>query len=145
MIILLLRLSYAYPSCVVACYHIFLFLFLAFFFKVYDLGLGRPKYPINGLEFLRVPNTNQYLIIVAAPDYIFTFQETLRSDEKSLQAIFTGYVNGTQSHGFETAKTDLNYSVLKLYAQPGEKFASLWGWLCGSGIRHGRVSKNNYF
>ncbi|KAL9878986.1 vacuolar protein sorting-associated protein 18 dor isoform 1-T1 [Glossina fuscipes fuscipes] len=111
--------------------------------QVYDLGLGRPKYPINGLEFLRVPNTNQYLIIVAAPDYIFTFQETLRSDEKSLQSIFTGYVNGTQSHGFETAKTDLNYSVLKLYAQPGEKFASLWGWLCGSGIRHGRIAQSS--
>uniref|UniRef100_A0A1A9X021 Vacuolar protein sorting-associated protein 18 homolog n=1 Tax=Glossina brevipalpis TaxID=37001 RepID=A0A1A9X021_9MUSC len=111
--------------------------------QVYDLGLGRTKYPINGLEFLRVPNTNQYLIIVAAPDYIYTFQETLRTDEKSLQAIFSSYVNGTQSHGFEAAKTDLNYSVLKLYAQPGEKFASLWGWLCGSGIRHGRIAQSS--
>lgn len=107
--------------------------------QVYDLGLGRPKYPITGIEFNKLPNTNQYIVVVTAPDCIFTFQETLRGEEKSLQPIFNSYINGTQSHGYEVVKTDLNYSVLRFYAAPNEKFPTHWGWLCGSGLRHGEV------
>ncbi|GBP98459.1 Vacuolar protein sorting-associated protein 18 homolog [Eumeta japonica] len=38
--------------------------------QVYDLGLGRPKYPITGLEFNKLPNTSQYILIITAPDCI---------------------------------------------------------------------------
>ncbi|KAI8121649.1 putative vacuolar protein sorting-associated protein 18 [Lucilia cuprina] len=110
--------------------------------QVYDLGLGRPKYPITGLEFNKVPNSNQYIVVATAPDYIFTFQETLRPEEKSLQPIFNSYINGTQSHGYEEAKTDLNYSVLRFYGPANEKFPTNWGWLCGSGLRHGEVAQS---
>lgn len=109
------------------------------------MGLGRPKYPITGLEFNKLPNTNQYIVIITAPDCIFTFQDTLRPEEKSLQYIFNNYVNGTQSHGYEVAKTDLNFSVLRLYAPTNEKYPTNWGWLCGSGLRHGQVLKKKYF
>lgn len=116
-----------------------------FLFQVYDLGLGRPKYPITGLEFYKLPNSSQYIIIVTASDCIFTFQDTLRTDDKSLQPIFNNYINGTQSHGFEMSKTDLNYSVLRFYAAPNEKFPSTWGWLSGTGLRHGQVMSSLNF
>lgn len=109
------------------------------YFKVFDLGLGRPKYPITGLEFCRVPNSKQYIIVATAPDGIYTFQDNLRSEERTLQPLFATYVNGTQSFGFEEAKTDINYSVLRLYAPPNEKYPQQWGFLTGSGIRHGDV------
>lgn len=100
--------------------------------------MGRSKYPITGLEFQRVPNSQQYLIIATTPDSIFTFQDHLRPDDKSLQLIFNKYVSGCL-HGSISMKTDLNYSVLNLYKRPNESFAKLWGWLGGSGLKHGEV------
>lgn len=116
--------------------------FISLFCQVYDLGLGRPKYAITGLEFRHVPNTaGQYIVVATATDCIFTFQGHLRMEERTLQPIFNAYLGGTQSHGYEVAKTDMKYSVLQFYAQPNEKYPAQWGWLCGSGLRHGEVSE----
>ncbi|XP_050332162.1 vacuolar protein sorting-associated protein 18 homolog [Bactrocera neohumeralis] len=108
--------------------------------QVYDLGLGRTKYPINGLELLRLPNTNKYMVIATTPDCIYTFQESLKPDDRSLQFIFANYVNGQQVHGAEMIETELNYSALQLYGEPNEKLPKQWAWLCGSGIRFGEIS-----
>ncbi|XP_036319300.1 LOW QUALITY PROTEIN: vacuolar protein sorting-associated protein 18 homolog [Rhagoletis pomonella] len=108
--------------------------------QVYDLGLGRTKYPITGLELLRLPNTNRFMVIATAPDCIYTFQENCKSDDRSLQFIFANYVNGQQIHGAEMVETELSYSVLQLYGEPNEKLPKQWAWLCGSGIRFGEIS-----
>ncbi|XP_037937988.1 vacuolar protein sorting-associated protein 18 homolog [Teleopsis dalmanni] len=108
--------------------------------QVYDLGLGRAWYPITSLELLRMANSNKYIVVAATPDCIYTFQEVLRPDEKSLQPIFTTYVNGTQVHGTIEVKTDLTYSVFRYFAPANERYAKNWGWLCGAGIRIGEVS-----
>uniref|UniRef100_W8B004 Vacuolar protein sorting-associated protein 18 homolog n=1 Tax=Ceratitis capitata TaxID=7213 RepID=W8B004_CERCA len=108
--------------------------------QVYDLGLGRTKYPITGLELLRLPNTNKYMVIATTPDRIYTFQENLKPDDRSLQFIFANYVNGQQMHGEEVIETELNYSLLQLYGEPNEKLPKQWAWLCGSGIRFGEIS-----
>lgn len=108
--------------------------------------MGRPKYPITGLEFRHVPNTtSQYIVVATATDCIFTFQGNLRTDDRTLQPIFNTYLNGTQSHGYEVAKTDLKYSILQFYGAPNEKYPTQWGWLCGSGLRHGQVSVYNIY
>uniref|UniRef100_A0A1I8PFA3 Vacuolar protein sorting-associated protein 18 homolog n=1 Tax=Stomoxys calcitrans TaxID=35570 RepID=A0A1I8PFA3_STOCA len=112
--------------------------------QVYDVGLGRPKYDVTGLEFRHVPNApNQYIVVATATDCILTFQGNLRTEERTLQPIFNGYINGTQSHGYEVAKTDMKYSVLQLNGEPNEKYPKQWGWLCGSGLRHGEVAQSS--
>ncbi|KMZ07689.1 vacuolar protein sorting-associated protein 18 homolog [Drosophila simulans] len=108
--------------------------------QLYDLGLGRPKYPITGLKLLRVPNSSRYIIVVTSPECIYTFQETLKAEERSLQAIFAGYVSGVQEPHCEERKTDLTFSQLRFFAPPNSKYPKQWAWLCGEGIRVGELS-----
>ncbi|XP_017134048.1 vacuolar protein sorting-associated protein 18 homolog [Drosophila elegans] len=108
--------------------------------QLYDLGLGRSKYPITGLKLLRVPNSSRYIILVTSPECIYTFQETLKAEERSLQPIFAGYVSGVQEPHSEERKTDLTYSQLRLFAPPNSKYPKQWAWLCGEGIRVGEFS-----
>ncbi|XP_017062924.1 vacuolar protein sorting-associated protein 18 homolog [Drosophila eugracilis] len=108
--------------------------------QLYDLGLGRPKYTITGLKLLRVPNSNRYIIVVTSPECIYTFQETLKAEERSLQSIFAGYVSGVQEPHCEERKTDLTYSQLRFFAPPNGKYPKQWAWLCGEGIRVGELS-----
>lgn len=108
--------------------------------QLYDLGLGLSKYPINGLEVLRVPNSNRWIIVAATPDCIYSFEGTLRAEERSLQPIFTSYVNGEREPTCEKQKTDLSYSMLRFFAPPNSKYPKQWAWLCGAGIRTGELS-----
>ncbi|KAH8366537.1 hypothetical protein KR084_000982 [Drosophila pseudotakahashii] len=108
--------------------------------QLYDLGLGRQKYPITGLKLLRVPNSSRYIIVVTSPECIYTFQETLKPEERSLQSIFAGYVSGVQEPHCEERKTDLTYSQLRFFAPPNSKYPKQWAWLCGEGIRVGELS-----
>ncbi|XP_022227330.2 vacuolar protein sorting-associated protein 18 homolog isoform X1 [Drosophila obscura] len=108
--------------------------------QLYDLGLGRPKYPITGLKLLRVPNSSRYIVVVTSPECIYTFQETLKPEERTLQPIFAGYVNGVQEPHCEERKTDLTYSQLRFFAPPNSKYPKQWAWLCGAGIRVGEFS-----
>ncbi|XP_016939346.1 vacuolar protein sorting-associated protein 18 homolog [Drosophila suzukii] len=108
--------------------------------QLYDLGLGRPKYPITGLKLLRVPNSSRYIIVATSPECIYTFQETLKTEERSMQAIFAGYVSGVQEPHCEERKTDLSYSQLRFFAPPNSKYPKQWAWLCGEGIRVGELS-----
>lgn len=108
--------------------------------QVYDLGLGR-KYPINGLDFFRVPDSNKYVILAAAPDFLFGFHETIRMDDKfSHQSIFNAYVNGMRSHLAEETKPDLKYSILGFHIE--NQWPTRYAWLSGSGIRIGELSKD---
>lgn len=110
-------------------------------FQVYDLSQGRPKYSITGLEVLRTPNNcNHCLLVVTTPDAIYTFQEILRAEEKSLQSVFTPYVAGGRSYCCKIERTDLNYSVWRTYTEPNVKFPLNWGWLCGTGVKYGEVN-----
>lgn len=79
------------------------------------------------------------MVIATTPDCIYTFQESLKPDDRSLQFIFASYVNGQQVHGAEMIETELSYSALQLYGEPNEKLPKQWAWLCGSGIRFGEV------
>lgn len=108
--------------------------------QLYDLGLGLSKYPINGIDVLRVPNSNRWIIVAVTPDCIYSFEGTLRPEERSLQSIFTSYVNGEREPNCEKHKTDLSYSMLRFFAPPNSKFPKHWAWLCGAGIRLGEVS-----
>lgn len=95
---------------------------------------------------LRTPNNiNHCLIIAVTSDAIYTFQEILRPEEKSLQAVFIPYVSGGRSHWSKVERTDLNYSVWKTYAEPNVKFPLNWGWLCGTGLKYGEVRCLSYF
>ncbi|XP_068159229.1 vacuolar protein sorting-associated protein 18 homolog [Drosophila tropicalis] len=113
--------------------------------QLYDLGLGRQKYPITGLELLRVPNSQRYVVVATTPDCIYTFQETLKvnqeefQQQRSLQAIFTTYVTGAQEPQSEERKTDLTHSQLRFFAPPNSKYPKQWAWLCGAGIRTGEL------
>ncbi|EDW66448.1 vacuolar protein sorting-associated protein 18 homolog isoform X1 [Drosophila virilis] len=108
--------------------------------QLYDLGLGLSKYPINGLEVLRVPNSNRWIVVANTPDSIYTFYETLKPDERSLQPIFASYVNGERELSQKQQKTDLSYSTLRFFAPPNSKYPKQWAWLCGAGIRIGELS-----
>ncbi|KAM8718382.1 hypothetical protein ACLKA7_000194 [Drosophila subpalustris] len=108
--------------------------------QLYDLGLGLSKYPINGLELLRVPNSNRWIVVAATPDSLYSFDSTLRPDERSLQPLFTSYVNGEREPNCEKQKTDLSYSMLRFFAPPNSKYPKQWAWLCGAGIRIGELS-----
>ncbi|XP_034487809.1 vacuolar protein sorting-associated protein 18 homolog [Drosophila innubila] len=108
--------------------------------QLYDLGLGLTKYPINGLEVLRVPNSNRWIIVSATPDVIYSFEGTLRPEERSLQPLFTSYVNGEREPNCEKQMTDLSYSMLRFFAPPNSKYPKQWAWLCGAGIRIGELS-----
>ncbi|XP_054729597.1 vacuolar protein sorting-associated protein 18 homolog [Anastrepha obliqua] len=108
--------------------------------QLYDLGLGRTKYPITSLELLRLPNTNKYMVIATTTDSIYTFQENAKSDDRYLQFIFANYVNGQQIHGPKIVDTEFGNSLLQLYGEPNEKLPKQWAWLCGSGIRFGEIS-----
>ncbi|XP_030378216.1 vacuolar protein sorting-associated protein 18 homolog [Scaptodrosophila lebanonensis] len=108
--------------------------------QLYDLGLGLAKYPITGLELLRVPNSSRYIVVATTPDCIYTFQETLRPDERSLNAIFSGYVTSMKEPHCEERKTDINCSLLRFFAPPNSKYPKQWAWLCGAGIRVGELS-----
>lgn len=108
--------------------------------QLYDLGLGLSKYPINGLEVLRVPNSNRWIVVANTPDSIYTFYETLKPEERSLQPIFASYVNGERELSQKQQKTDLSYSTLRFFAPPNSKYPKQWAWLCGAGIRIGEVS-----
>ncbi|XP_030245587.1 vacuolar protein sorting-associated protein 18 homolog [Drosophila navojoa] len=108
--------------------------------QLYDLGLGLSKYPINGLELLRMPNSNRWIVVATTPDCIYTFQETLKQEERCLQPIFASYVNGERNPHCEKHKTDLGYSVLRFFAPPNSKYPKQWAWLCGSGLRVGELS-----
>ncbi|XP_064540264.1 vacuolar protein sorting-associated protein 18 homolog isoform X2 [Drosophila montana] len=108
--------------------------------QLYDLGLGLSKYPINGLEVLRVPNSNRWIVVATTPDSIYTFHETLKPEERSLQPIFASYVNGEREPYCEKQKTDLSYSTLRFFAPPNSKYPKQWAWLCGAGIRIGELS-----
>ncbi|KAH8309991.1 hypothetical protein KR044_004249 [Drosophila immigrans] len=108
--------------------------------QLYDLGLGLSKYPINGLEVLRLPNSNRWMVVAVTPDAIYSFEETLRPEERSLQPIFSSYVNGEREPQCEKQKTDLSYSLLRFFAPPNSKYPKQWAWLCGAGIRIGELS-----
>ncbi|KAH8240413.1 hypothetical protein KR038_006656 [Drosophila bunnanda] len=108
--------------------------------QLYDLGLGRPKYPITGLKLLRIPNSSRYIVVVTSPECIYTFQETLKPEERSLQPIFAGYVSGVLEPHCEERKTDLTYSQLRFFAPPNSKYPKQWAWLCGEGLRVGELS-----
>lgn len=95
---------------------------------------------MTSLELLQLRKSNKYVVIATAIDCIYTFQETLKPDEKlSLQNIFTPYVNGIRIPVVIEEKSDLNYSVFRCFAQPNEAYATQWGWLCGAGILTGEV------
>ncbi|KAH8273508.1 hypothetical protein KR018_008628, partial [Drosophila ironensis] len=108
--------------------------------QVYDLGLGRTKYPITGLKLLRVPNSTRFIVVATSAECIYTFQDTLRAEERGLQAIFVKFVNGEQEPHCEERKTDLTYSQLRFFAPPNSKYPKQWAWLCGSGLRVGELS-----
>ncbi|XP_060661788.1 vacuolar protein sorting-associated protein 18 homolog [Drosophila nasuta] len=108
--------------------------------QLYDLGLGLNKYPINGLEVLKVPNSNRWIVVAVTPDAIYSFEETLRPEERSLQPIFSSYVNGEREPQCEKQKTDLTYSMLRFFAPPSSQYPKQWAWLCGAGIRIGELS-----
>lgn len=108
--------------------------------QLYDLSVWQPKCPINGLEVLQVPNSNRWIVVAATPESIYSFQETLKPDDRSLQSIFTNYVNGERDPYCERQKTDLGYSQLRFFAPPKSKYPKQWAWLCGAGIRIGEVS-----
>ncbi|KAH8275888.1 hypothetical protein KR026_000904 [Drosophila bipectinata] len=108
--------------------------------QVYDLGLGRLKYPITGLRLLRASIGRQYMVVVTSPECIYAFKETLRVDERSLNPIFANYVSGVQEPHCEERKTDLTYSQLRFYATPQSKYPKQWAWLCGVGIRVGELA-----
>ncbi|KAH8386604.1 hypothetical protein KR093_001469 [Drosophila rubida] len=108
--------------------------------QLYDLGLGLSKYPINGIEVLRVPNSNRWIVVAVTPDAIYAFEETLRLDERSLQPIFSSYVNGEREPHCEKQKTELTYSMLRFFAPPNSKYPKQWAWLCGAGMRIGELS-----
>ncbi|EDV95452.1 vacuolar protein sorting-associated protein 18 homolog [Drosophila grimshawi] len=108
--------------------------------KLYDLGQGLAKYPINGLEVLRVPNSNRWIVVATTPNCIYSFEETLRPEERSLQPIFASYVNGERQPYCEKQKTDLGYSLIRFFAPPNSKYPKQWAWLCGAGIRIGELS-----
>lgn len=108
--------------------------------QLYDVGLGQLRYPINGIEILRVPNSNRWIVVAVTPDSIYSFQETLKPDDRSLQSIFTSYVNGERNPYCEKQKTDLGYSQLRFFSPPRSDYPKQWAWLCGAGIRIGEVS-----
>lgn len=59
--------------------------------QVFDIGRNE-RIPITGLEFMRVPGTNKYIVIAAAEDHVYLFTETVRPEERSpFQAIFRAY------------------------------------------------------
>ncbi|XP_055911201.1 vacuolar protein sorting-associated protein 18 homolog isoform X1 [Eupeodes corollae] len=106
---------------------------------IYDLGLGRMKYPINGLDFFRVPGSSKYVVLAATPDCLYGFHETI-DDKFSLQTIFNAYVNGMRAQLAEEIKTDLKYSVLGFHVE--SQWPTRYAWLNGNGIRFGELSKD---
>lgn len=108
-----------------------------------DVGFGQLRYPINGIEILRVPNSNRWIVVAVTPDSIYSFQETLKTDDRSLQSIFMSYVNEGRKPYCEKQKTDLGYSQLRFFAPPRSDYPKQWAWLCGAGIRLGEVSTSD--
>ncbi|XP_017851763.1 vacuolar protein sorting-associated protein 18 homolog [Drosophila busckii] len=99
--------------------------------QLYDLCQSR----ITGLEILRVPNSNRWIVVASTPDGIHAFQDVLRPEERSLHSIFSSY--GAFA---EKQKTDLNYSLLRFFAPPNSKYPKQWAWLSGAGLRTGELS-----
>lgn len=65
--------------------------FLSFPLQVFDIGRIK-RIAITGLEYLRVPGTNKYVVLVCTPERLYKFQETVRPEERSpFQAVFRAY------------------------------------------------------
>lgn len=101
--------------------------------------MGRPKYIVNDLNLFRLPNSYNYVVTIGAYDKIYTFQETIRPEDKSLQCIFTNYVNGSLEPAVLEIENKLNYSVQRYYTPRNEKYPMKWAWFTGSGVLHGNI------
>uniref|UniRef100_A0A6B2EJR4 Vacuolar protein sorting-associated protein 18 homolog n=1 Tax=Phlebotomus kandelakii TaxID=1109342 RepID=A0A6B2EJR4_9DIPT len=61
--------------------------------QVFDIGRNA-NIPITGIEYFKVPNTNEYIVLVTSQDRFYKFQEILKSDDRQpLQSIFNSYLN----------------------------------------------------
>ncbi|XP_055714077.1 vacuolar protein sorting-associated protein 18 homolog isoform X2 [Phlebotomus papatasi] len=61
--------------------------------QVFDIGRNE-NIPITGIEYFRVPSTNEYIVLASSLDRFYKFQETIKSDDRQpLQSIFNSYLN----------------------------------------------------
>jgi hypothetical protein len=104
--------------------------------QVFDIGRGE----ITDIGFFRAPGTFNYIVLISTIDRLYKFHEILRGDDKSLQNIFTHYLNvPEEARDYEQQSSKLSYSQLDFVID--NKYPRNFGFLTEAGIMFCEVNQ----
>uniref|UniRef100_A0A1B0CQ76 Vacuolar protein sorting-associated protein 18 homolog n=1 Tax=Lutzomyia longipalpis TaxID=7200 RepID=A0A1B0CQ76_LUTLO len=110
--------------------------------QVFDIGRNE-NIGITGIEYFRVPNTNEYIVLATSVDRLYKFQETIKSDERQpLQSIFNSYLNVPEDiQDFHEIKKAAKGKATKLRVCYDYKshFPRSFGWITEPCIFYGEM------
>uniref|UniRef100_A0A336LYU9 Vacuolar protein sorting-associated protein 18 homolog n=1 Tax=Culicoides sonorensis TaxID=179676 RepID=A0A336LYU9_CULSO len=104
---------------------------------IFDIDRG-DRSCITGLKFFRAPGTNNYIVLVATPDRLYKFYETIRPTGETkvsiAQQIFAQYLNIPENLldllGESVSRGNLSRLVTSVY----NEFPKAMGWLTETGV-----------
>lgn len=92
---------------------------------------------ITGLEFFRAPGTNNYIVLVATPDRLYKFHETIKPMGETkisvAQQIFSQYLNISENL-LDFNETVSRGTLSRLAASVYNEFPKAMGWLTETGV-----------
>ncbi|XP_059616594.1 vacuolar protein sorting-associated protein 18 homolog isoform X2 [Phlebotomus argentipes] len=110
--------------------------------QVFDIGRNE-NIPITGIEYFRVPNTSEYIVLATSVDRFYKFQETIKSDDRQpLQSIFNSYLNVPEDiQDFHEIKSVAKGKTTKLRVCYDYKshFPRSFGWITEPCIFYGEM------
>lgn len=111
--------------------------------QVFDIGRNE-RIPITGLEYLRVPGRNKYIVLASSPDHLYKFEENVPPGERSpFQSIFRAYTLETTEF-LKTASqrfspSSASTALLRLCYDSSTHFARSFAVLTGVDILYSEM------
>jgi len=100
--------------------------------QVFDIGRGQ-HFPVTGLSYFNVPQTNKYFVLATTPTRMYQFQGYVSSlqERPLLIQVFNNYLN--------TPERFLELPSTYYYSGFDQKIPVQFGWLTGPGIYTSRI------
>lgn len=107
--------------------------------QVFDIGKGTNT-AITGLQYHRVPKSDNYFIVVTTMNRLYYFVGRSNPDDKPLlQQLFNSYLNIPERNFHEICNKS-KYSKLRFWYDKNECTPKAFGWMTEEGIFYSEVN-----